>query len=123
MNSNNNGDWTTNGSEELKLASSHLPAGLKRKLIRLHRRLGSAFTLMLLDLEADLPAHLVAQRWNLRPYQVVLWRKVIAIQSRKLIPELAIFTDRKLTYIQGGLDDAVDTDAGSSRDAHLRSGS
>ena len=44
---------------------------------------------ILSDLEADIPAWTVARRYGLRGYHVVLWRKVLTFESRRLLPELA----------------------------------
>ena len=110
---------TMNGSEELKLASSNLSRGMKQTLRRLRKKLGPAFVLLLRDIEADLPSYQVAQRWQLRPYQVVLWRKVLTFPSRKLIPDLAIFTGESLHYIQGEKHDCFEDDTGGDGSADL----
>lgn len=71
-------------NDETPHASSDLPT----ITTTIKKKLGDAFPVFLWYLESDAPPYLIASLFELKVYQVTLWREVLTQHSRKLIPGL-----------------------------------
>lgn len=86
-------------NDETPHASSNLPAitGMIKK------KLGDAFPVFLWYIESDAPPYLIASLFELKVYQVTLWREVLTQHSRKLIPGLAHVKPRSPVMLKRSL--------------------
>jgi hypothetical protein len=95
-------EYSRQQRSELKFWNS----SLDKEIDRIRRKLGAdGFSALLYYMEGDYPTQTVVRIGarlgvKLRPWQIVMWRKVMTMPSRKLVPDLAAYNPTPLYIVK-----------------------